>query len=155
MRQHPSRPRSVPRLDHQPLRASAPRSALLEHRRRSPTATTRSQHPQYVTCPEPDRALVRQALGSGLVAARQQPVLPYRSGFSPCETPRLRDASLGDQRHRRVLEHLEVALDALAPSGPPGSAAPLSEPVAEDPQRERPLQRSMGVFRVFVNSITV
>ena len=38
----------------------------------------------------------------------------YRARFATGETPRRRDPSFGDQRHRDVLEQQQVALDALA-----------------------------------------
>lgn len=69
---------------------------------------------------------------------------PDRSGLTTRETPWLRDASLGDQRHRRVLEHLEVALDSLAARRPPSTTASSPQPIPQHPQREGPLQRFDG-----------
>lgn len=112
--------------------------------RRPPSATTGRQHPEDVAGLELDRALVGEALGSGLIPAREQPVLPNRSGPSSCQTPRLRDASLRDQRHGGILENLEISLDTLAASGPPGTATASAQPVAQNPKRKGPLQRLDG-----------
>lgn len=91
---------------------------------------------------------VAEATGVGrvtaLVAPGQQPVLPHRSGLAAGQTPRLGDSPLGDQRHGRVDEHLEVPLDPLAADGLPGTAAPPSQPVPEHSQRKRTLQRLDG-----------
>ena len=76
-----------------------------------------------------------------LVAAGQQPVLPHRPGLAAGEAPRLRHPPLGDERHRHVLEHLEVALDALAARRRARAAALPAQPVAQHPHRERPLER--------------
>ncbi len=46
--------------------------------------------------------------------AGQQPVLAHRAGPAALEAPGRRRPALGDQRQRGRLEHLEVALDALA-----------------------------------------
>ena len=109
--------------------------------RSTPSPTARRQHPQHVARRHPDRALVRQPLRPRLVAARQQPVLAHRARLAAGESPRLRHPPLGDQRHGHVLEHQQVALDALAARREPGAAAAPPQPVAQHPHRERPLQR--------------
>lgn len=54
-----------------------------------PSTSTRRQHPHDVASTQPDRALVRQSLRAGLVAAGQQPVLPHGPRLTASETPRL------------------------------------------------------------------
>ena len=54
----------------------------------------------------------------------QQPVLPHRARLAAGQAPRLRRPALGDQRHGDVLEHQQVALDALAARRRAGTAAP-------------------------------
>ena len=85
--------------------------------------------------------LVAQLLGPGLVAARQQPVLPVAPGSAAGQAPRSRRSALGDQRHRDVLEHLEVPLHAVAARRRPRSAASSAQGQAAHPQRVGPLQR--------------
>jgi hypothetical protein len=65
-----------------PADPSIPQPTELVDRWLAPPSATRSEHAQDVTGPQPDGALVGQALGSGLVTIWQQPVLPWGTGFA-------------------------------------------------------------------------
>ena len=105
-----------------------------------PPAAARGQHPENATGLEMDRALVRQALGVGLVAAGQEAVLAWSARLTTMEAPRTRSSTLGDQRYRDVLQRLQVSFDPVATTSPTGATAPVAERVAQDPQGIRPLK---------------
>ena len=66
---------------------------------------------------------------------------PTAPGAPPADSPRWRHAAFGDERQRRVDEHLEVPFETLAAGRRARAAAAAPQPLPADPQRERPLER--------------
>jgi len=89
-------------------------------------AAARRPQAQDVTGRETARHLVGQPLGRVLVTTGHEPVLPRRTRPAAVETPRRAGTAFGDERQRDVLEHLEVALDAVA--APPAAGATTARP---------------------------
>src|SRR5438270_12599284 len=118
-------------------------TATLQRRLAGPavSAAARRQHTDHVARAELDRALVAEALGVRLLAGAQQPVLARCPRFAAVEAPRSAGAALGHQRDGGVLEHLQVALDALTAGVLAASPAVTAEAVAQDPHREDALER--------------
>src|SRR5262245_4311572 len=107
----------------------------------APAAAAGGAHAEDVAGCEPAGALVREALGLALVAAGEEPVLPYRARAAAGETPGLGGATLGDERDGGGHEELDVPFDAVTA----GMASAASRPGAElrppDAQRVGALQR--------------
>jgi len=88
----------------------------------------RGEHSWDVASVQAEGALPRGGFGLSLVATGEAPVLAGRSWSSAGEAPGLAVSAFGDQRHGHVLEHLQVALDAVTASCAAGSAAALPGP---------------------------
>jgi hypothetical protein len=105
------------------------------YRRWSPPAATGGEHAQDVTGPQPDGAFVGQSSArdsSPSASSQFSPGHPVRRPIAP----RAGHPALCDERHRAVLQHLQVPVDPLAPRRPTSTATPPADPIAQHPQRE-------------------
>ena len=108
-----------------------PQTRALGHRRRvtSPGLSALQPPPPGVrrasTSPARRRSVTLSASGIArrVVSAGEQPILAGRAGCAAAHAPRRRDAPLGDERDRHFLDYLDLAFDAVAALGDPGSVA--------------------------------
>src|SRR5581483_7378100 len=123
---------------------SATRGTPSAASRTSPPPAPRGEHPDDVAGVQGDRALVREALGPAFIATAQHPVLTGGARLTALESPGPAHAPLGDQADGAVPEGLQVALDPFAARGQAFAPTAPPQPVAQDPQGERPLEGLRG-----------
>ena len=107
-----------------------------------PAAAAGCAHAQHVA----RRARSTDTLSASLIAPRlvtvgEQPVLADRAWCTAMCAPRCAGASLGDERHHCVLEHLELALDAVATGMLTRATGPRSQGVPAHTHRKLAFER--------------
>lgn len=100
---------------------------------RAPAPAAGGEHAEDVAGLEVERALVPQAFRRCFISTWQEPVLAGRSRFAAGKTPRAGHPPLGDQADGHVLEHEQIAFDAVATGSRTRAATSASNRIAEHP----------------------
>src|SRR3954464_11192247 len=124
------------------MRPTAAWERVLGRFSRRPVATTAGRtDADDVAGLQLDGHLVEKRCGARLVAAGQQPVLADCAGLAAVDTPRAGLPPLSDERQRRDLAHLQLALDAVAARERARAATAAPQRESAYPQWKRPLER--------------